>query len=94
MIDSFPCTQCGACCSSIENIEFLKEYNNNGICENLENKKCSIYETRPLLCNLDESYKKIFSAYMTKEEFYRSNAKACNILQEKYGIDEKYRVYL
>jgi len=23
-----------------------------------------------------------------------SNAKACNILQEKYGIDEKYRVYL
>jgi len=23
-----------------------------------------------------------------------SNAKACNILQEKYDIDEKYRVYL
>jgi len=60
----------------------------------LENNKCIIYESRPLLCRIDDSYDQLFSNYMTKEEFYFQNAKACNQLQEKLNIDEKYRVYL
>ena len=56
------------------------------------NNVCDIYESRPLLCRIDEAFEKIFSAYMTKEEYYISNAKACNILQEQKGIDKKYRV--
>jgi hypothetical protein len=27
-----------------------------------------------------------------KQEFYAMNAKACNVLQEKQGIDKKYRL--
>ena len=94
MINSFPCTQCGACCSSIEGIDFLNEYNRNGVCKNLQDNKCEIYESRPLLCRIDEAFDEIFSEYMTKEEYYISNAKACNLLQEKYNIEEKYRIYL
>ncbi|TDQ32142.1 YkgJ family cysteine cluster protein [Aureibacillus halotolerans] len=90
----FPCTSCGACCLSIDGIEFLEEYNQNGKCTNLENNQCSIYESRPLLCKIDESYDKIFSSYMSKEEFYRQNAVACNKLQEKLNIDIKYRVHI
>lgn len=91
---TFPCTSCGACCSSIVGIDFLKEFNQDGKCSMLKNNKCTIYESRPLLCKIDESYDQIFSSYMTKEDFYLQNAKACNELQEKLNIDIGYRVYL
>ena len=90
----FPCTSCGACCSSIEGIEFLKDFNSDGTCSMLVNNKCKIYENRPLLCRIDESYDQYFSTFMTKDEFYIQNAKACNTLQEKLNIDLKYRVHL
>ncbi len=94
MIKQFPCTKCGACCSSIEGIDFLELYNQDGVCVNLIEGECSIYTDRPLLCRIDESYEAIFSAYMSKEEFYALNAKACNELQERLGVDESYRVLL
>lgn len=94
MMDTFPCTKCGACCKSIEGIDFLKEYNKDGICTQLVNNICNIYEERPLLCRIDEAYDHIFFEYMSKEEYYQSNAKACNILQEKKGISESYRVVI
>lgn len=90
----FPCTECGACCSSIEGIDFLEEYNQNGICKMLVNNRCSIYENRPLLCRIDQAYEEIFSTLMSKEDFFEQNAKACNELQERLGIDLKYRVVL
>lgn len=93
-MSGFPCTSCGACCSSIEWIEFLSEYNINGQCSKLVENKCTMYESRPLLCRIDESYEQIFSTLMTKEEFYMQNALACNALQEKLGIDTSYRVYI
>lgn len=93
-MSGFPCTSCGACCSSIEGIEFLKEFNIKGRCSMLIENKCTIYESRPLLCRIDESYEQIFSTLMTKEEFYLQNATACNALQEKLGIDTRYRVYI
>lgn len=90
----FPCTSCGACCSSIEGIDFLADYNNNGKCDMLKNNRCTIYDSRPLLCRIDEAYDQLFSDFMTKKEFYFENARACNQLQEKLNIDEKYRVHL
>lgn len=90
----FPCTQCGACCSSIEGIDFLAQYNQNGQCIKLVDHQCSIYEERPLLCRIDEAYDEIFSKHMTRQAFYEQNAKACNQLQEKLGIDAIYRVVL
>ncbi|MRX73378.1 YkgJ family cysteine cluster protein [Bacillus lacus] len=90
----FPCTSCGACCSSIEGIAFLEKYNQNGSCNKLKDNECTIYEERPLLCRIDEAYDQIFSAYMTRKDFYRQNAKACNELQEKLNISLEYRVYI
>lgn len=93
-MSGFPCTSCGACCASIEGIDFLEEFNIEGQCSMLKENKCTIYESRPLLCRIDESYEQIFSTLMTKEEFYMQNAIACNTLQEKLGIENKYRVYI
>jgi uncharacterized protein len=92
MINSFPCTQCGACCSSISNVDFLSDYNLDGVCMKLQNNRCSIYESRPLLCRIDDAFDEIFSAYMTKEQYYLTNAIACNELQEKKKIDQRYRI--
>ncbi|WP_339289054.1 YkgJ family cysteine cluster protein [Ureibacillus sp. FSL K6-0786] len=93
-MSKIPCTSCGACCASIDGIEFLSKFNQNGICDKLKNNQCSIYESRPLLCRIDDSYDQLFSSYMTKQEFYRLNAKACNELQEKLNIDIKFRVHI
>lgn len=92
MMNKFPCTKCGACCRSIEHIDFLKDYNQNGVCIHLQNNECSIYETRPLLCRIDEAYEQFFSKQMTKKEYYILNALFCNELQERKNIDEKYRI--
>ncbi len=88
----FPCTECGACCSSIQGLDFLRDYNDNGRCIHLQNNRCRIYEKRPVLCNIDEAYERYFSRVMNKLDFYYQNALACNQLQEKLGIDESYRV--
>ncbi|WP_326140721.1 YkgJ family cysteine cluster protein [Lysinibacillus capsici] len=94
MTSQFPCTKCGACCMSIDEIDFLEHYNENGVCINLIEGGCSIYTERPLLCRIDESYEAFFSSYMSKENFYLINAKACNELQEKLQINKKYRVWV
>lgn len=94
MMSTFPCTQCGACCSNINHLDFLNEYNQNGVCINLQNNKCAIYDSRPLLCKINEAFDTIFSMYMSREEYYLANALACNELQEARGLDEKYRINL
>jgi Fe-S-cluster containining protein len=44
---------------------------------------CSIYETRPLVCNVDKGYEAFFSKVMSKEEFNKLNRKICITLQEE-----------
>lgn len=90
----FPCTACGACCSNIDGLEFLEEFNCNGVCSKLIDSKCSIYNERPQLCRIDETYDSMFSTIMSRKEFYLENAKVCNALQEKNCIPEEYRIPL
>jgi len=93
-MSNFPCTSCGACCRTIKNIEFLKDFDRgDGSCKHLgKDNQCSIYHDRPLLCNIEKAYEEIFSAYLSLEEYYLLNAKACNELQEQKGINESFRL--
>lgn len=91
----FPCTECGLCCQNISHIEELKVFDlGDGVCQHFDklNKKCTIYETRPQICQVDEMFDIKYSQYFTKEAFYIENAKVCNHLQEQYKIDENFRV--
>lgn len=92
----FPCTKCGACCLSIHQSElYAFLLNDEGKCKHLTKEhQCSIYSTRPSLCNIEHSYEAHFKTNMSKENFYKLNAKACNELQERLGIDERFRVFL
>ncbi|MCM1480419.1 MAG: hypothetical protein NC085_12005 [Muribaculaceae bacterium] len=57
----------------------------NGICKYLRGNKCGIYNERPLLCRVDESYEAYFKDVITIEEYYRLNYEACNILKNNSG---------
>ena len=80
----FKCSQCGECCRHLDRSELYRELDRgDGVCRYLKGNLCSIYENRPLLCRIDESYDKFFSEIYTRDEYYRLNEQACKILQSE-----------
>ncbi|MEG2040791.1 MAG: hypothetical protein RR068_06760, partial [Hafnia sp.] len=93
---SFPCTQCGLCCRHVDrSIETLWLDRGDGICTNFntDSKVCNVYETRPLVCRIDEMYPH-FSSAMTLPGYYQANADVCNVLQTEHAYPELYRINL
>ncbi|WP_390177553.1 YkgJ family cysteine cluster protein [Helicobacter pylori] len=71
-LDRFPCTSCGLCCKNITGIIELIGFDaGNGVCKflDLETNLCKIYESRPLICRIDEAHKKLYS-HIPLKEFY------------------------
>lgn len=80
----FKCSQCGECCRHLDRSELYRELDRgDGVCRYLKGNLCSIYENRPLLCRIDESYDKFFSEIYTRDEYYRLNEQGCEILQSE-----------
>jgi Fe-S-cluster containining protein len=93
----FPCTSCGLCCQNISNIKELKDFDlGNGICKYFDSlsNSCSIYENRPVICRVDEMYDIEYNKYFTKKDFYIQNAMVCNKLQDKYKLNDSFRVII
>ena len=65
----------------------------DGSCVHLDGNECSIYEQRPLICNIDAIREKHYKE-MPRNKFYKFTAKCCNSIQEEGGVDPKYRVDL
>lgn len=79
----FKCNCCGQCCRNLSKSELYSDLDRgDGVCKYLKGNVCSIYNERPLLCRVDESFKKYFKGFMSKEEYYELNYKACNILKK------------
>lgn len=79
----FKCDKCGQCCRNLNKSEVYKSlHNGDGICKYLLKNICSIYDKRPLLCRIDESYEKIFKNRMTLEEYYILNYEMCKKLKK------------
>lgn len=82
----FKCDCCGECCRNLDKSDLYKGLDRgDGVCLYLENNKCSIYETRPLLCRIDESYKIFFKNQYSLEEYYHMNYVACKKIKNKGG---------
>ena len=64
----FNCTKCGLCCKALGCPHLTKD--------NL----CSIYETRPLICNIEAGYE-LQKDRMTKREWFMLNEHYCKVLQ-------------
>lgn len=80
----FQCDKCGMCCRNLDKNELYKELDQgDGVCRYLTGNLCSIYEQRPLLCRVDESYEKLFRGKMSLEEYYELNYSACRALKKQ-----------
>lgn len=85
----FPCDQCGACCRNLHLSPLYAELDRgDGVCKYLSGNLCSIYESRPLLCRIDESYEKFFKEVMSLEEYYQLNHDACQLLKKTKNQEE------
>lgn len=77
---NFPCIACGLCCQNSYLVYELQALiSDEDLCKNFDKKtkKCKIYKSRPLICNVDEMYKQKYSYQMTKKDFYLANLEVC-----------------
>lgn len=82
----FQCERCGCCCRNLNKSDIYAMLDRgDGICKYLKGNDCTIYENRPLLCQVDKSYDSMFSTLMTREQFYKINKKVCKVLQKSEG---------
>lgn len=80
----FKCDMCGECCRNLDKSPVYNDlHDGNGICRYLQGNKCSIYEKRPLICRIDESYEVFFKNDMRYEEYLQLTYKCCEILKRK-----------
>jgi len=101
--DLFPCSGCGCCCRrakhtvALLNITdpqnefyFPYKFNEDGSCEMLNvDNKCSVYENRPTVCNIDKT---ILLAGLNKEQFYRDVIESCNKAMDEDNISVEFRI--
>jgi len=99
----FPCSGCGACCrrakQTVEKLNitdpnnefyFPYKWDETGRCEKLtDDNKCSVYETRPTVCNIDKT---ILLSGIDKKKFYEINIKACNKAMDEDNMPMEYRI--
>ncbi len=93
----FPCSCCGLCCQNISTVDELSKFDTgDGVCKYFDfpSSSCKIYETRPDICRIEKMYEKKYNKIFTKKDFYIENAEICNRLQEKYNLDDSYRIKL
>lgn len=82
----FQCDHCGCCCRNLDKSDIYASLDRgDGVCKYLRGNDCSIYDGRPLLCRVDESYERFFSQLMTKEDYYLINKQACKKMKEWEG---------
>lgn len=87
--DTFPCTQCGACCVMAGLIGAMPK-REDGACIHLgHDNQCKIYDTRPTVCRVD---KMMELRGANKAWYYKTTKNICNDFQERLGIDERYRL--
>jgi uncharacterized protein len=85
----FNCWNCGACCKLCNKVEELRHLDRgDGTCIHLtEENKCSIYETRPEICNTKIQYAKKWSKWMTWDSYVDYSEKVCKILEKSLNAE-------
>lgn len=68
------------CCKSVGHIPELSS--TNGVCDQLDTQtnRCKIYDSRPLICRVDDYWEANLQNIITKDEWYKANEDACKKL--------------
>lgn len=70
---------------------FPYNYDETGKCEKLVDNKCSVYEDRPLLCNINKLGKLL---ELDLKLWHYMIAKSCNELIDQDKISETYKIHI
>lgn len=79
----FVCDRCGLCCQNLKNNPLYDDlHDGNGVCRYYDSAThlCSIYDHRPIKCNIKEAYK-YYGFNMPYNEYLELNYKACKALK-------------
>lgn len=80
----FKCDKCGLCCKNLTgNALYADLDNGNGVCKYLTGNLCSIYETRPIKCNIEKFYEQYLKNVMSKQDYDNLNKNSCQQLKLK-----------
>lgn len=80
----FMCDKCGQCCRNLNKSPiYSRLHNGDGVCIYLDGNLCSIYEKRPLLCRIDDSYNVLFKNSISIDEYYKINYEVCKKLKNQ-----------
>ena len=80
----FFCEKCGECCKHLDRSDLYKDLDRgDGVCKYLKQNICSIYDKRPIICRVDESYYSFFKEQISLEDYYKLNYDACNKLKKE-----------
>jgi len=74
----FQCSKCGACCKVLPALVAPYLADENGVCKNLDDNKCLIYESRPNICR----HGKNKPANMTEKEHDEISMTFCKKLKD------------
>ena len=82
----YKCKKCGICCSNVDKSPLYSDLDRgDGKCKyyNETSKRCTIYESRPIKCNIEKTYELYFKDKLSKEDFYNLNYEACKTLRNE-----------
>ena len=97
MTEEFLCVGCGLCCTRLSTAlknqadlpwakaavdSFPYKARPDGSCEMLDGNRCSVYDNRPLLCNLERAAEELDMPY-TKQEWFDMNYIGCASLMSE-----------
>lgn len=86
------CSNCRAyCCRVIGKLDPSLD-RGDCVCKylNEETCKCSIYDKRPLICNTDLMYDKLFKGLIPREQYDALNAASCEQLRTMHDDHSNY----
>jgi Fe-S-cluster containining protein len=88
----FPCVSCGICCKHLDPVLYADIRKPDGACMHYddETKRCSIYDSRPLECRINDFYDHYLVHEVEKKQYYAENIQACKNLML---LDEDYESY-
>lgn len=82
----FKCTRCGLCCRNLKLNKLYEDLDRgDGVCRHLDeySNLCSIYEKRPLKCNVDAFYREKLNGIISIDEYYEKNYIVCKSLKNR-----------
>tara|TARA_R100000544_G_C2226771_1_gene61305 strand:- start:1866 stop:2159 length:294 start_codon:yes stop_codon:yes gene_type:complete len=90
---NFLCSGCGACCrlagpagGANHGLPIKKD----GSCGHLIDNKCSIYNTRPKICRVEENAKT--QDKLTVKEYYIESTKSCHKIIDLFNLSDDYKI--